>query len=191
MSSNAEIRAAARDALRGQWGMAVLVAFVYMAITAVIGSIPVVKNIGPLLLGGPLAFGLYAYFLHVVRGNRPELGVMFSGFQRFVPTLVLYLLQAIFVFLWMLLLIVPGIIAALRYSMSYFILLENPGLSPLDAINRSKEMMQGHKMQLFLLQLSFIGWALLCVLTLGIGLLWLMPYMQTSMAAFYERLKSA
>ena len=191
MSSNAEIRAAAREALRGQWGMAVLVVFVYLALFTAIGMIPVVNNIGPLLLGGAFAYGLYAYFLQVSRGHRPELGVMFTGFRRYGTTLALYLLQALFVLLWTLLLIVPGIVAALRYSLSYFILLENPGMSALDAIRRSKELMDGHKMQLFLLQLSFLGWALLCVLTLGIGFLWLLPYMQTSMAAFYERVKDA
>ena len=191
MSSNAEIRAAAREALRGQWGMAVLVTFVYLAIFTAISMIPVVNNIAPLLLGGAFAYGLYAYFLQVSRGNRPELGVMFVGFRRYGTTLALYLLTTLFVLLWTLLLIVPGIIAGLRYSMAYFVLLEHPGMSALDAIRRSKELMDGHKMQLFLLQLSFIGWALLCVLTLGIGFLWLAPYMQTSMAAFYERLKDA
>lgn len=190
MISNTELRSMARDALRGNWGMAVLVGFLYMVITSAVGSIPGVNFIAPLILAGPLTFGLYIYFLHVVRGQQPELGVMFSGFQKFGATLVLYLLQTIFILLWSLLLIIPGIIASLRYSMAYFILHDHPDIGASEAIRQSKELMSGYKGKLFLLYLSFIGWGLLCILTFGIGFLWLMPYMQASLAAFYEQLKT-
>lgn len=191
MLSNSEIRYAARERLRGNWGMAVLVAFLYIVIATALSSIPGVGAIISLIISGPLAFGLYAYYLLLVRGDRPEVGVMFSGFQLFGPTLLLYLLMAIFVFLWTLLLIIPGIIASLRYSMAYYIMHDNPGISAMDAIRQSGEMMKGNKGKLFMLYLSFIGWGLLCVLTLGIGFLWLMPYMYTSLAAFYESLKQS
>lgn len=190
MYSNSELRAMARDALRGNWGMAVLVIFLFTVISYVIGVVPVAGAILGLILAGPLSFGLYAYFLRTLRGQRPELSVIFSGFQQFVPTLVLYLLTMIFVFLWSLLLVIPGIIAALRYSMAYYILHDFPGMSGFEALSHSKEMMRGHKGRLFLLYLSFIGWALLCIPTFGIGYLWLAPYMQTSMAAFYDQLKT-
>ncbi len=95
-----------------------------------------------------------------------------------------------YILLWTLLLIIPGIIAGLSYSMVYFILAENPTISPMDAIRQSKEMMYGHKTEMFMLSLSFIGWCLLGVLSLGIGFLWIGSYMQTSMAIFYQELKA-
>ncbi|MCI3927173.1 DUF975 family protein [Paenibacillus sp. TRM 82003] len=190
MLSNADIRYAARERLSGNWGMAVLVGFLYMAIGTAVGAIPGVGYVAPLIITGPLMFGFYAYFLYLIRGEQPEIGAMFSGFQKFGPTLVLYLLQTLFVLLWMLLLIVPGIIAAFRYSMAFFILHDNPGMSAMDALRQSSEMMKGHKGKLFVLYLSFIGWGLLAIITFGIGFLWLLPYMTASLAAFYEQLKT-
>ena len=96
----------------------------------------------------------------------------------------------LFTFLWTLLFIIPGIIKAFSYAMSPYILEENPELSANEAIDRSRAMMKGHKFDLFWLYLSFIGWGFLCIFTLGIGLLWLMPYMQTAEAAFYEDVKA-
>ena len=89
-----------------------------------------------------------------------------------------------------LLFIIPGIIKAFSYAMTPYILEENPELSANDAIDHSRAMMKGHKFDLFWLYLSFIGWFILCILTLGIGFLWLTPYMETSVAAFYEDVKA-
>ena len=100
------------------------------------------------------------------------------------------LLMAIFTFLWSLLFIIPGIVKMFSYAMTPFILEENPYLTANEAIDRSRAMMKGHKFDLFWLLLSFIGWAILCVFTLGIGTLWLTPYMQTSIASFYEDVKA-
>ena len=100
------------------------------------------------------------------------------------------LLMSILVFLWSLLLIIPGIIKWFSYAMTPFILEENPELSATEAIHRSRMMMRGHKFDLFYLYLSFIGWFLLCLLTAGIGFLWLAPYVDTALAAFYEDVKS-
>jgi len=113
---------------------------------------------------------------------------MFYGFQTFVPSFVLQLLTTIFVLLWLLLFIVPGIIKALAYSMAPYILADNPEMSGLDAINASKEMMQGHKGRLFCLLFSFIGWFLLAILTFGVGFIFLAPYVATAKAEFYQDL---
>ncbi|WP_332892325.1 DUF975 family protein [Lottiidibacillus patelloidae] len=94
----------------------------------------------------------------------------------------------IFTFLWFLLLIIPGIIKGIAYSQTYFILKDNPDLMPLEAITESRKRMNGLKWKFFLLNLSFIGWGILCIFTLGIGLLWLIPYITTSLAAFYQEL---
>jgi uncharacterized membrane protein len=88
-----------------------------------------------------------------------------------------------------LLLIVPGIIAALSYSMTYFIIAENDSIGSLEAITKSKEMMRGNKWKLFCLCCRFLGWILLCILTIGIGFLWLYPYMMVSFAKFYDDIK--
>ncbi|GHT57847.1 hypothetical protein FACS18945_2990 [Bacteroidia bacterium] len=92
---------------------------------------------------------------------------------------------------WSLLLIIPGIIAAISYSMTFYIIADDPAISAMDAINKSKKMMYGYKMKYFCLSLRFLGWALLCILTLGIGFLWLMPYIQVTFAKFYDDLKAA
>jgi len=96
----------------------------------------------------------------------------------------------LFVFLWSLLLIIPGIIASLAYSMTFFILADEPELGASDALAKSKRMMRGYKWKYFCLNLRFIGWAILCVISLGIGFLWLIPYMQISYAKFYEDVKT-
>ena len=111
----------------------------------------------------------------------------FSNYWRKVGGMVL---MYVLTFLWTLLFIIPGIIKAFSYSMTPFILDEFPELSPSEAIHRSRMMMKGHKFDLFWLYLSFIGWAILAILTCGIGFLWLIPYMQTAEAAFYEEVKA-
>ena len=111
----------------------------------------------------------------------------FSNYWRKVGGMVL---MTILIFLWSLLLVIPGIIKSFSYSMTPFILDEFPELSPSETIHRSRMMMKGHKFDLFWLYLSFIGWGILCLFTFGIGFLWLVPYMQTAEAAFYEEVKA-
>ena len=95
----------------------------------------------------------------------------------------------VYTFLWTLLLIVPGIIKALSYSMTSFVLYDNPEMKNNEAIELSMKMMDGHKTALFWLYLTFIGWGILCIFTFGIGYFWLAPYMQASLAQFYEEVK--
>lgn len=99
-------------------------------------------------------------------------------------------LMMLFTFLWSLLFIIPGIVKAFSYSMTPFILEEHPELGANEAIDHSRAMMKGHKFDLFWLILSFIGWGFLCLFTFGIGYLWLIPYMGTSISAFYEDVKA-
>lgn len=188
---NQELRAAARKQLQGNWGKAVLVALLYSVIAFLLGIIPYLGPLINFVISGALVLGLYAFYVELVRGNSPHIEKMFDGFKNFVRAFVLQFLVALFTLLWSLLLIVPGIIAAYRYSQAFLILNDNPDMSAMDAIRKSKEMMKGRKGKLFLLQLSFIGWALLCVITVGIGFLWLTPYMLTAQVNFYEDIKNA
>lgn len=125
----------------------------------------------------------------LVNGDNNTLGNLFD-FSNYWHKVGGMLLVGIFTFLWTLLFIIPGIIKAFSYSMTPYILDENPELSASEAIHRSRMMMKTHKFDLFWLYLSFIGWGLLCILTCGIGFLWLAPYFQTAKAAFYEEVKA-
>ncbi len=142
-----------------------------------------------LLVSGPLTFGMAAFFIRLTRKREADLGELFSGFKKcFGESVLLTILIAIFTFLWALLFIIPGIIAGLRYGMAYYILVDNPGMSAKDALNQSKAMMKGNCGKLFVLQLSFIGWGLLCILTLGIGFIFLQPYMEAAVTEFYNEI---
>ena len=141
----------------------------------------------------PLSVGLFNSFNRYFSnsdyntvGNLFRLG--FGGGHYWRNVLGIFLMN-LFVFLWTLLFIIPGIIKAYAYAMTPYILVDNPELGPNEARLKSIEMMRGHKWKLFGLQLSFIGWFLLCLLSLGVGFIWLMPYVRTTYAAFYRNLK--
>lgn len=145
-----------------------------------------------LLILYPLNISCAKIFLDLAReGKTPDVGQLFYAFRKpiYGKAVLLQLLVAIFTLLWTLLLIVPGIIKGLSYSMAPYILLDNPELTPMEAINKSQEMMRGHKMDLFLMQLGFVGWILLSFLTLGIALFWVGAYYDTVFAKFYMELK--
>lgn len=146
-----------------------------------------------IFLTGPIVFGYINAMLDFVRGNKENtVGNMFNiafswKYWRVVGT---KLLVAIYTFLWSWLLIVPGIIKTYAYSMTFYISRDCPDIPIDDCIYLSRKMMNGNKMKLFLLDLSFIGWVLLCILSCGIGFLWLEPYKQAARSHFYEDLKA-
>jgi uncharacterized membrane protein len=183
----------AKESLRGNWGLAIGTMIVFFIL---VGSLQVPTVFFPpsglliLLITGPMNLGLIIFFLSLARNEGAQLEQMFFGFKRFGTALGTYLLMVILTFLWTLLLVVPGIIAAFSYSLTFYILADNENISPMDAIDKSKAMMYGFKAKLFRLYLRFFGWALLCILTLGIGFLWLVPWAQVTMAKFYDDVKS-
>lgn len=187
--TNAEITAQARTMLKGAWKMPILASGIYLSIILLLNCIPLIGWIGAIFLSGPLMLGYCMVYLAFVRTREIRLSQLFDGFKHFVNAFLAYLLRGIFTILWALLLIIPGIIAALSYAMTFFILADNPGMEGLAAITQSKELMRGRKWKLFCLGCRFIGWALLGILSLGIGFLWLVPYFQTSVTIFYEDLK--
>ena len=140
------------------------------------------------VIGGTVQLGYAKFNLALIDHKDAQVSDLFSQFHRFGDGFLLSLLTAIFVTLWTLLLIIPGIIAGYSYAMAPYILYEHPGLRPMDAIKASKDLMQGNKWRLFCLELSFIGWGLLCALTLGIGSLWLRPYEEAARASFYRQI---
>jgi uncharacterized membrane protein len=146
-------------------------------------------NLVEMFVSGAFLVGFMGFFLGIAQEGEARLELLFVGFRRFWKSFGVYFLTSLFVFLWSLLLIIPGIIAIFRYAMAYFIVADDEDCGPLEAIRRSKEMMRGYKWKFFCLHWRFFGWALLATLTLGIGYLWLIPYMQTAFAKFYEDVK--
>ncbi|MBN1995930.1 DUF975 family protein [candidate division KSB1 bacterium] len=188
-TENAVLTQRARESLKDQWGMAVGTVVVYYLVFFGISLVPFLGSIASIIIAGPMVLGLALFFLSIVRKNPPaKLEQIFQGFNNIEKTLPAYLLQMIFIFLWSLLLFIPGIIAAYSYSMMFYIIADNPEIGALEAITRSKQMMNGNKWKLFCLSLRFLGWAILCIFTFGIGFLWLLPYILTSYVHFYEDL---
>ena len=140
------------------------------------------------VLGSIIAVGYAKFNLNLADQLEGTFENLFAYFSYWKTTAVARLLRSIYLLLWSLLFIIPGIIAALSYAMTEYILAENPKISAGEAINLSKQMMDGNKWRLFCLRLSFIGWDILCGFTLGIGYLWLNPYKQAAEAAFYREI---
>lgn len=209
-----EFRAKARKSLSGKWALAVGVCFVAWILSAAFasgnttqesvnvinsasGSFFINSNFSSLgsainfILAGPIAFGVASFFLKLIRiEESAEFNNLFDGFTYFLKTFVLEIARMIFIILWTFLFFIPGIIAALRYSMAFYILNDNPELTFIEAITESKLLMSGHKWRLFFLWLSFFGWFILCILTAGIGFFWLTPYYNASKAHFYEEIST-
>lgn len=190
MKQNSELRAEACEALRGKWPMAAVASLIYSAIAGGLSSIPAIGWIGTLLVGLPVMYGFAILMFSVIRGAKDiDLGILFEGFNDYGRILGTKALQSVYTFLWSLLLFVPGIIKHYSYAMTDYILKEDPQIRNNAAIEKSMAMMEGNKMKLFMLDLSFFGWAILCLFTLGIGFFFLQAYVQVSHAAFYENLK--
>lgn len=192
------LRALGRESLRGRWGLGALGTLLYM----VLAMVPIiildmifnsghmsaswVGNVYSILISGPMTLGYTMFAISLFRKKEASPAEVFYGFERFGKAFGLYIVMSVFILLWTLLLIIPGIIAAFRYSMSFYILADNPDIGIMEALNESKRLMKGNKWKYFCLNLSFIGWGLLSSLTLGIGFLWLMPYIEVSIVAFYD-----
>ena len=202
--TRADIKREARMKLAPVRGNSVVITLVYLALTfALSGSALSVLNIEfgvtvslagtavQVLVTSVIMFGYVRYTYNIWKGAPSEIRDLFSGFQNYAQVVVLSLLIGIFIFLWSLLLLIPGIVASYRYRMAYYILMDNPGMSAKQALDASKQMMQGNKADLFVMDLSFLGWGILCGLTFGILSLWVLPYMQVSYAGFYKDLRQS
>ncbi|MBP1589663.1 MAG: DUF975 family protein [Kiritimatiellae bacterium] len=160
---------------------------VSMLIGIAFSFVPVV-NFLSFLITAPLTYGAFNLSLRGADHKQLSIGDGFIGFSQYGRALGYYLLTMIFIFLWSLLLIIPGIIKAFSYAMTPYILLDHPEMGVNEAITESRRIMDGHKWELFCLHLSFIGWMLLSILTFGILFFWLNPYMSITTAAFYRSL---
>ena len=199
MLSRAELKQQAKEQLKGNVGSYFLVLLAYVGIAFAIGFVggllslilPILGTIAMYVALPPLMIVFYMVFLNGTYGDQPKASTLFEGYKKeyFGKSIILYFLVVIFTCLWSLLLVIPGIIMAFAYSMSWFVLAENPNMTAREAIRESKEIMNGHKMDFFVLSLSFIPWILLVYVTLGIASIYVMPYMQLTITNFYHNIK--
>jgi len=191
---NTELKARAKEQLGGSvfahdWLAAVLVLFIVSAVLS--GVTYVAKQVSfpvAVILNGPLTLATAYMFLKQSRDRQPmkleDLLVGFSG--DFLQVILLGFLNALFVTLWTMLLIVPGFIKAYAYSMAYYIKNDMPELSAMECLKKSELLMKGHKGELFLLDLSFMGWYILGALCAGVGSFWVAAYHAAARAHFYD-----
>ncbi|SHK24923.1 Uncharacterized membrane protein [Hathewaya proteolytica DSM 3090] len=184
------LKTLAKDQIRGSIGVLFLCNVIRGLIEGGCNAIPLVGPIGYLFLSGPMAFGSSLIFLKLTKGEGVDIGDLFKGFNNFATNVGINLLSAILIFFWCLLLIVPGIIKSLSYSMAMYVAVDNPDFKAMQAMEHSERMMDGHKMDLFILELSFIPWGLLVVVTFGIAGIYVFPYMEATIANFYNEIKN-
>ena len=216
--TSSELRAMARRNLEGTWGISVGVALVAALLGGLIvgtGSninfnfnedtvcnlppifwtvlLPMVSLAGLLgivsfILGGTVELGYAKFLLKQYDRKELQFSDLFSQFERFGTGFAQKFLRTLYTCLWALLLVIPGIVKGLSYAMTPFILEEHPEMTASEAIKASMKLMDGHKMDLFILGLTFLGWEILACLTMGIGFLFLNPYMNAAYAAFYRNI---
>ena len=210
MKTNQDYKNAALDRLRGNWAPAVVATLIYAVIAMLCSGnefLPTLLHMSggaQMVLAGcttllsifvldPLQVGydnavrlMYERRDYRLTGNL--IGLSLSGYLHKVAGMFLMVVK---VLLWTCLLFIPDLIMAYAYALTPYILEEHPEIGAWSASTRSREMMRGHKFDLFYLHLSFLGWILLGILTCGIGLLWVIPYLNAAQAAFYNDVKAA
>lgn len=187
----AELKSLAKEQIKGNIGSLFLITLIIAGVAALAGLIPVVGSLATVFVITPaFSIALVTIYLNLTNGMTPEVGELFAHFNKFWGAFKVTFFTGLFTALWSLLFVIPGIIKAYSYSMAMYILAENPEIGALEAINRSKAMMDGHKMELFVLQLSFIGWHLLGAVTFGIAYVWVLPYIEATTANFYNSIKN-
>ncbi len=183
-----DYRNAAWEKLSGNWGVVIGAYFVMALINGAAASL--IPYVGSYICVGALTFGFTTILLAVSRKQGASFEMLFEGFTKnFVNNFLTGLLQQLFITLWTLLFVIPGVVKTYSYAMTFYVLKDNPEMSANEAITESRKLMDGNKWRLFCLDFSYIGWILLSFLTCGVLMLWVVPYMQQAHAEFYESIK--
>ncbi|MDU1312877.1 MAG: DUF975 family protein [Clostridium septicum] len=194
-----ELKSNSKDQLRGNWGLAIITILVYSLIISIFGysdsiynnNIEIILDLSSLLLSGVLTLGISKFLLNLTKkDSSAKFTDLFSGFNVYFKTLGLNILLGIIIGIGTIFLVVPGLIFALMFSQTFFILSEDNEKGIIQCLSESREMMIGYKFDYFVLILSFLGWWLVSALTLGIGALWVYPYQKLTEANFYLEIKS-
>jgi len=189
MLDRAYLKQSALEKLRGRWKSGVILTCLYALIVYGGSMVPGISPLVGIFITPALGFGAAFCYLQLILSDSLETGDLFKGFSFYLKSLGMYWWRMLWIFLWVLLLIVPGLIKSIAYSQAFYIIADNPDVKIRDAMKISMKMTEGHKWELVMLDFSFFGWAFLAILTLGIGFLWLSPYMSATYAATYLKLK--
>lgn len=189
------IKKRAKEVLSANYWLCVGTLFVSMLIACVAAFVavfvPFVGYVAGIIVTPVIMVGLMNLYLRLYRGENVEFGDMFDGFKNYGHVLGGYWYMQLFVFLWSLLLYIPGIVKTYAYSMAPYILMDQPEIPATEALEKSKQMTYGHKWEIFVMQLSFIGWGILSSLTFGIlSIFFTAPYMMLTMAGYYVVLRN-
>ena len=187
--NRAELKAMAKAQIKGNIGTLFVMSLIVAAVGGLLNLIPVVGSILAIILAPALSIGLIRAYLNLAKGGAVAIGDVFSAFDDFWCAFKVNFFMGLFTMLWALLFYIPGIVKGISYSMAPYILAENKGKPALECIKESQTMTYGHKMDLFVLGLSFFGWCLLGAITFGIAFIWVMPYMQATFTNAYNSLK--
>ncbi len=196
---NSKIMKEAYASLKGKWGLAIggylLVGLIVIAVGLVgwrIAGQDWGANLTSLIFSPPLAIGMTIFSLNIYRDNNPEIDNLFIPFKtNWVNSILAYFMLGALVAVGFILLIIPGIIAALMFSQVFFIMGEDKEIQAYDALVDSLNMMKGYKWKLFKIWLRLFGLSILCIFTLGIGFIWLSPYQNVVFATFYDDIKDS
>ena len=187
--TRAELKAEAKKQISGKIGILFVMFIIVFAIEFVAMIIPIIGSIAGALIAPAFGLSITMVYLALTKGSSIQVGDVFNGFNSMGKALWLQIITNFFTAMWTLLLIVPGIIKSYSYSMAFYILADNPELTAREALSKSKEMMNGHKFDLFVLHLSFIGWSILTGITFGLAGIYTVPYINATMANFYNSIK--
>lgn len=190
--NRAEMKAQAKAMMKPQFATLLLTLIVSGLLAGLVNIIPVAGTIVSILIAGPLAVGATLIYTTVTAGRKAQLEQLFEPFKtNFVTCFLANLVAGIISALYALLLIVPGIMKGYSYAMVPYVLRYEPELATMDALHRSEDLMRGHRMELFMLHLSFIGWGLLCAVTFGLAAIWVAPYTELTQTLFFDQVYGA
>ena len=191
--NRSELKSMAKRQIKGNIGILFLISLIVGVISGVasliLAFIPFGGIISTVIIAPAFTLSVIRVYLNLTKNTKPKAEDAFRGFDDFWSAFKVNFFVGLFTFLWSLLFIIPGIVKGYAYSFSTYILAENKNKPALECIKESQEMTNGHKMDLFVLNLSFIGWILLANLTFGILYIWLLPYIQATFANAYQSLK--
>jgi uncharacterized membrane protein len=184
-----ELLREASSKLIGKHLLAIAAVLVYFVISGLPAAFDERFSAISFLLSAPLALGISSFFLDLVRGKEVKIEQIFDGFKHYVPSLVLTILLTLAIGVGLVFLIVPGVIIALGFSMSYYIMADNPEMDAVSTMKASWEMMKGFKGDYFVYCLMSIGLCILGLLVVFIGIFYVLPIIYAASALFYEKLR--
>jgi len=187
----AELKVAAKEQIKGKIGKLFVMTLIIYSLIFLCIFVPFLGSIASFIITPAFALSLCIVYIKLTKKEEVTVGNVFSGFNKTGRALWLNILIGFFTFLWTCLFAIPGIIKQYAYSMSYYVLADNPELTAREALRKSKEMTKGHKMDLFVLQLSFFWWYCLVGITFGLAAIYVGPYISATTATFYNSIKVA